>query len=363
VFRAIFGVVYSHSKVFAMQTKTAPLSAPPLLIGQIVHSTWAFSTLAAAVELDLFAPMSRGKQTAEEVAAKLKLDPAGTKVMLDGLAALDLTKKLDHSYELTQVSRDYLLKESNLYLGKYIEVARQSLSRTWDSLAQCVRTGKPAQEVNKEVIATQFFPALAEAIFPLSYSAAQMIVNHLQLSTLPKPARVLDVAAGSGVWSIPIAQANAGVKVDALDFPAVLEVTKKFATKYSVDSQFNYLAGDWRSVNLEPEAYDVVVIGHLLHSDGVVASEELLLKLHGALKPGGDLIVAEFMPDEQRTSPLFAVLFAINMFLQTTRGCVFTQAELERLLLKTGYGEIDRPELAHYGAQSPVIVAKNMNKS
>lgn len=342
-----------------MQTKTGVLSAPPIAIGNIVHSMWAFSTLTTAVELDLFAPMSNGRKTAGEVAATLQLDPHGTELMLDGLAALDLLTKSPTGYELTELSRDYLLKESHLFLGQYLQVAHGQVTRWRDSLAASVRTGQPSLEVNKEETATKFFPALAEAIFPLNYSVAQMIVNHLQLSTLPKNSRVLDVAAGSGVWSIPMAQSNAGIKVDALDFPAVLEVTKKCTRAHAVDSQFNYLVGDWRQVNLEEKAYDVIVIGHLLHSEGTQASEELLTRLKPALKPGGDMIIAEFMADDGRTGPVFPVLFALNMFLHTTKGCVFTYPELEKLLRRSGYVDIDRLELPHFGAQSPIILAKN----
>jgi hypothetical protein len=48
------------------------------------------------------------------------------------------------NYRLTHLApKDCLLKQSNLYLGKYIGFARLALNRSWDSFATSVRTGKP----------------------------------------------------------------------------------------------------------------------------------------------------------------------------------------------------------------------------
>jgi ubiquinone/menaquinone biosynthesis C-methylase UbiE len=339
-----------------MPTQSMTAVPPPLLISQISFPLWGASTLLAAVELDLFDALKDGENSANAVASKLKLNPKGTGLLLDALTALNLLEKNGDRYRLTELTKIYLLRGSNLYLGEHIKGSHRMMAESWGTLAERIRSGVPAQEVNKEEIAEQFFPQLADNIFPLNFSIAQMVAEKF-LQNLPKNARVLDVAAGSAVWSIPIAQSEETVRVDALDFPKVLEITRKRAKQHSVEKQFNYLSGDWRAVTLDPKSYDVILIGHLLHSEGRSASEELLRKLHSALKPGGKLIVAEFMPNDARTGPVFPVMFAINMYLQTTEGCVFTFSELKDLLERTGYSGIDRPELPNLGPESPIVVA------
>jgi ubiquinone/menaquinone biosynthesis C-methylase UbiE len=225
-------------------------------------------------------------------------------------------------------------------------------------MADCVRSGKPEQEVNKQETAEEFFPELAAAIFPMNYAIAQMVVEKLKLSELKLGARVLDIAAGSGVWSIPVAESNNNVTIDAVDFPAVLQVTRKFAMRHNVAPQFNYIAKDWRQITLEPNSYDVIIIGHLLHSEGKESSETLLGKVNPALKEGGWVVIGEFLTNEERTAPAVAVLFAINMYLQTTQGCVFTYLELKEMLENTAYKNVERLTLPMFGDQSPVVVAQ-----
>ncbi len=341
-----------------MYTRADQRTVPPLAITEIVHSDWAFKTLHAAVELEIFEPLKSEDKTAQVVASELKLNLQGTTVILDALVAMGLLEKADQRYRLGDSARTYLLKQSQLYLGDFVRFAQRAVNESWGTLAECVRVGKPAREVNKQETAEQFFPKLAAAIFPLNYSTAHLVVDALKLEALPKGARILDVATGSGVWSIPIAERNRAVHIDALDFPAVLEVVREFAKKSSVDQQYSYLSGDWRALTLDANAYDLIIIGHLLHSEGRQASRELLKKLKSAIKDGGKLVVAEFMPNEGRTAPLGPLLFAVNMFLQTSDGCVFNISELCDLIEGAGFNDACRLELPFYGHESPVVVAK-----
>jgi ubiquinone/menaquinone biosynthesis C-methylase UbiE len=330
---------------------------PPLAILPIVHSTWAHKAVATAVELELFDAVKNGERTADVIASKRKLSAKGVELLLDAAVSLGILEKNDHGYALNEMSELYLVKSSPLYLGDFIGHLQEELGRSWNNLAACVRTGKPAEEVNKVEAAEKFFPALAAAIFPLNYGTAHMVVNKLKLNELKAGARVLDLAAGSGVWTIPIAQTNKGVTIDALDFPPVLEVTKKFASEHGVSERYKYLSGGWQDITLSPETYDAVVLGHILHSEGRTNTDGLLKKIQPAMKPGGQLIIAEFLENEGRTGPAFAALFAINMFLNTTQGCVFTLSELEKLLKSAGFHEVQRLELPFYKDESPIIVA------
>ena len=53
-------------------------------------------------------------------------------------------------------------------------------------------------------------------------------------------------------------------RVTAVDFPAVLEVTKQTAEKHGVVDRFRFSAGDLLTADFGVQ-HDVVVLGHILH--------------------------------------------------------------------------------------------------
>lgn len=330
---------------------------PPLQLTAIMHAGWAMQVLRTAVELDLFSALSAAPASAAQAAAQLKLDARGTQLLIDALQAMELVEKSGDGYSPTVVARAYLCRESEFYLGKYISFS-SVISDAWTHLTDSVRTGKPQAKVNDQAEGEKFFTELTEAIFPLNYSTAQSLCEELKVAALKGEVRVLDLAAGSAVWSLPMAKANPQVQVDALDFPPVLDVTRRFAAKYGVEKRYQYLPGNWQDVSLQADHYDFILLGHILHSEGKELSQDLLKHCAAALKTGGTLVVAEFLENETRSGPVFATLFALNMMLATARGCVFSEGELKGMIESSGLKEVRRLPLPFWKDQSPVMVAR-----
>jgi ubiquinone/menaquinone biosynthesis C-methylase UbiE len=336
--------------------KNKPTVPPAKILGYLWGS-WASQILQSAVELEFFAALESGGKTAAEVAAIGKSDLRGTTVLLNALVGLELLTKDKECYLLTDVAQTYLLPAGDLYMGKMV-LGSNDLHQSWTQLTAAVKSGKSSMKVNQDAKAEEFFPELAASIFPLSFATAEAVAQELEAEKLPAGARVLDVASGSAVWSIPFARANKGIKIDALDFPSVLQMMDKFTKKYQVADRYNKLTGNWREVKLEQAAYDVIILGHILHSEGRDLSGKLIGACYDALKPGGKLVVAEFFADENRTSPAPALMFDVNMFLATENGCVFSEADLKSMFKEQGFGESYRLELPALGDQSPIMVAK-----
>lgn len=314
--------------------------APPDQIMMVQSAPRAYQVLKAAMELNLFESMEKSPKSAEEIAKELKLDKRGTECLLNALVGLHfIAQAKDNKFELIGVSRTYLLQSSDLYMGLYLKHAEQ-LDKGWSQLGSAIRSGKPIKEVNTQETAEEFFPALAEGIFPMSYATAQVVARDLADVNHGK-ARILDVAAGSGVWSIPFAEANPNATVDALDFPAVLEVTKKITTKRGLVDRFKFISGDWRNMDWKPNEYNIIVLGHILHSEGKEASLQLLKRCAESLQPDGVVVVAEFLCNEKRTGPPAALIFELNMFLHTTEGCVFAVDELKKMMQDAGFKHVD----------------------
>jgi 3-hydroxy-5-methyl-1-naphthoate 3-O-methyltransferase len=123
----------------------------------------------------------------------------------------------------------------------------------------------------------------------MSYGAARGLVAALPAAKLKKVSRILDVAAGSGAWSLPFAQALPEARVTAMDYPEVTAVTRDYAREFGVADRYDYLEGDLRQVDFGSKQYDLVILGHIIHTEGEKWGKVLLSKCCKALKPGGML--------------------------------------------------------------------------
>lgn len=339
-----------------MTTVKDKIAIPPMKLAQIMHGSWALQALRSAVELNVFGELEDGPQDSVSVAAALDADRRAMAILLDALAGLGLVVKQENKYSLTEDARIYLLQSSDLYMGNYLK-QNEMIDNMWKGLSNTVQTGRPALAVNTDEQAQKFFPGLAEAIFPLSFAIAQKVSEELKIDQLAPGSKVLDVAAGAGTWSIPMALDNANVRVDALDFPSILDVTKKFTAKYGVGDRFGYVSGNWRNVAWQKDAYEVVILGHILHSEGAELSKQLLKRCFETLKPGGRIVVAEFITNNDHSGPPMATLFGVNMLMHTEIGCVFSEQELQQMLQTVGFETPQRLPLSGM-AESMVMLAK-----
>lgn len=334
---------------------------PPGQAMGLLSGSWAVQTIKTAIDLGVFEALCDGPRNAVSVAESLSIDVKGAGLILDALVGMQFlcradlsgTRSVEPIYELNMFSQTYFLKGSPLFLGMFIE-HHSRLDEKWRHLSDVVRLGQPVAEVNKEEQAEEMFPHLAEALVGLNYCYAADACKEV-VGKLAGPLKVLDIAAGSGVWSIPFAQANRKTTITALDFPAVLEVTARVTERFGVGSQYTTIAGDWRKAELAADQYDVIILGHILHSEGAADSRELIKVCHRALKSGGMLVIAEFMPNQERTTPVAPLLFALNMYLLTTSGCVFSFEELSTICMANGFKSIYRHQGVEY--DSPVMFA------
>jgi len=327
----------------------------PLKIPQLVHGAWAVQVLRSSLELNIFDQLSSAEQNALAISSAINTDSRATEILLDALAGIGLLKKNSEKYTLTEESRTYLVSTSPLYVGAYVKM-NQEEERYWRQLSEIISSGQSLDQINKEKRAEEFFPSLAEMIFPMNFAIAQRVVEELKVSQLPPQAKILDVAAGAATWSIPMALANSSLHVDALDFPATLEVTKKFATKYGVYAQYGYIVGNWRDIKWSTNTYDVIVLGHILHSDGKTLGQDLIKRCFDAMKPGGKLVIAEMIANNDRGGPPFAMLFGINMLMKTTQGWVFSDSELSEMLTQSGFVKPYRMAIQEIPF-SPIMIA------
>src|SRR5437870_2779331 len=315
--------------------------APPLII-------------SAAAGNKVFDALENVAKTAEEVAKETAASPRALRILMNALVGLDLLKKdRGGRYSLTPESAAFLISERpGTHAGFFGAIAPQLISR-WLRLTDIVREGRPAVAVNQETEGTEFFSQLVENIIPMSYPAAQKLGDHLKIAKTKNEIRVLDLAAGSGIWGIALAQKSPRVRVTAVDWAGMIPTTKRITQKFGVGDRFNYVEGDILEASFG-SGYDVATLGHILRSDGEDRSRQLLTKTFRALKSGGMIAIAEWLVNDRRTEPTHSLMFAVQMLVNTDKGETFSFNEIKRWLEKAGFKKVRKLEAP---GPSPLILA------
>ncbi len=309
---------------------------------------WKTQTLIAGIELDLFTHIAEGNRTPREIARAAKASERGTPRLLDALVGLGYLNKKGNRYRLKPVSEKFLVCGKETYVGDTAQTTRLRWD-TWARLTQAVKTGRPVLRLDKG-----YFSKLVKAIFPRNFAAAQAAVAGLPKKTRQQIRNILDVAAGSGAWSLAFARAIPAVRVTVVDFPEVTPVTRRFARRFGVADRYDYLEGDLHEIAFGRNRYDLVILGHIVHSEGGTWGRKLVRKSHRALRAGGLLLIAEVIPNDTRTGPWLPLLFSLNMLLHTEQGDVFTMREYCQWLKQAGFRKIRTIEAP---AHSPLILA------
>jgi ubiquinone/menaquinone biosynthesis C-methylase UbiE len=322
---------------------------------RIMQMTWAFAaplTLEAAVRHRVFDTLDERPKSLEEIARDTGASLRGLRAILNTLVALELLGKEGDRYTLTPESSAFLVSHKPGFQGAILRHISSQLLPNWLKLDDIVRTGKPAASVNQEKSGAEFFGEFVESIAFLSEPAARVLADHL-FGDLETPAGVLDLAAGSGVWGIAMAKKSPHVSVTAVDWAAVIPVTRRVAQKHGVADRFRFVEGDLLKADFG-QGHALAILGQILHSEGEARSRLLLKKVFAALKPGGIVAIAEFIPDEGRRGPVMPVMFAINMLVNTDEGDTFTLSEMSQWLADAGFANIR--QLTTPGV-SPLILA------
>jgi ubiquinone/menaquinone biosynthesis C-methylase UbiE len=320
--------------------------APPLII-------------EAAIRHGVFDALDQGAKTIENLCAETRTSPRGLRAILNALVGLELLAKDDKSgYALTAESATFLVRGKPSFHGAFFLLTSERMLSGWQKLHEIVRSGRSAMQVNREQDGVPFFLQFVEDIFPIHTPAAQRLGEALGVAKAAGPLSVLDLGAGSGVWSIALAQQSPHVRVTAVDWPGVIAITRKVASRFGVMERFRFVEGDLLEADFG-SGHAIATAGHVLHSEGEERGRLLLEKIFDALAPGGTIAIAEILVDADRTAPLPALLFAVNMLVSSERGDTFSLQEIGEWLRDAGFEQIRTVEAP--GLAPLIILATKPN--
>jgi len=314
----------------------APLN--PGLVFDMVQAHQRSAALKAAIELDIFRAVGEGPGDVPSIARHSAASERGIRILCDFLAIYGVLVKEEGRYRHTPTSAAFLDPRSPACMASIaLFMSNPALREPYDNLADVVRAGRTSLPGDGTVepenpVWVEFAEKMAPMMAPMTGPLGAVV-----LEGHTGPMRVLDIAAGHGLFGIEIAKQNPQAHVTGLDWAPVLRVALDNARKAGVHDRYNMLPGSAFEVEFGGP-YDAVLLTNFLHHFDKPTCVGLLKKVQGALRPGGRAVTLEFVPNEDRISPPMPAAFSMTMLTSTSAGDAYTLSELTAMYREAGFG-------------------------
>jgi len=307
------------------------------LIFDMLQAHQRTAALKAAIDLDVFRAVGDGPGDVASIARHCSASKRGVRILCDFLTINGVLVKEEGRYRHTPTSAAFLDPRSPASLASIAQfLANPAMRDPYDRLAEIVRTGRTVLPGEGSVepdnpIWVQFAETMAPMMAPMVGPLGAVV-----LEGRSGPMRVLDIAAGHGLFGIEIAKQNPQARVTGLDWAPVLRVALDNARKAGVQARYDMLPGSAFEVDFAGP-YDAVLLTNFLHHFDKPTCVGLLKKVHAALRPGGRAATLEFVPNEDRVSPPMPASFAMTMLASTPSGDAYTLSELTAMYTEAGF--------------------------
>ena len=309
-------------------------------ISRIAYGFMGSKALFTALNLDLFSRLAGGPKSLEALAAETGIAANRLRTLLVALRGIGLVVGDGDGYRNAPASERYLVRGAPASFGDYyrVQIDRQiypallhldagmagdTQRLAFDSLAGL--TGDPREA-----------DAFTRGQHAGSMGAAVMLARSFDLGGATT---LLDVGGGSGAFSIALCQRNPGLHATVLDFPNVIAVAERFVAEATLQDRIACVPGDAVGAAW-PGDQDLVLMSYLLSAVAEPSIPLLLRKAWDALRPGGRVLIHDFMLDDDETGPALAALWFLQYLSGRIDGIAFSAATLAAQLAAQGYDGI-----------------------
>ncbi len=290
--------------------------------------------ILTAAELDLFTRLAKGQARADDLAKELRCDQRCLTRLLDCLVALHLLSKQDGIYQTSE--RGALLSAEHPETELPMVLHINGLWETWSGLTETLKTGenprrKPVADRGKDSLKD-----FIGAMHVVGRSLSNEIADSYDLFPFKK---LLDIGGATGTYTIAFLEKNPQMTAVLFDLPDVIPWAEERLGSEGLVGRVELVAGDFYHDEL-PRGCDLALLSAIIHQNSPQENLDLYGKIHGALEPGGKLLIRDHVMDPGRTFPPQGTLFAINMLVNTKGGDTYTFDEMKDTLEAAGFGEV-----------------------
>jgi protein-L-isoaspartate O-methyltransferase len=310
----------------------------PDRIMRLINSYWATGILGAAASHSLFTHLEAGADTADQLATRAGISERGAQTLLNGLVSLGLIEVRNGSYRNTAEAAAFLVEGQPAGLSNF---AKLKLAQMGDlvTLPDVVRTGGPVTDATVEVADNPHWEKVVQAIAAQSVPVATIAADMLRLAKAGEIS-VLDIGGGSGIYSAIWLEHNPALRSTQLDWEPINAIARRLLAERGVADRFTCIDGDFHTTDFGTATYDIAVYSHIAHQDGPEDNIAIFTKLRDAIKPGGTLVVNDYIVDDDRSGPRFPLLFASEMLLKSKQGGTWRRADYHAWLTKAGFEDV-----------------------
>jgi len=304
-------------------------------LSELAYGFMASKALFAALEVGLFTGLASGPCTAAELASATGIPANRLCTLLRALTALGLVIERDGSYLNAPACERYLVRGAPHDFGEYfrLQVSQQIYPALVHLEAGLAGTGGAFDTLAGLLADPAEAWTFTAAQHAGSLGAARMLAGRLDLDGAT---RLLDVGGGSGAFSIAFCDRHPGLRATILDFPAVLDVARGYLDAAGLAGRVDLLEGD-AVARPWPGDQDVVLLSYLLSALGDAEIDVVLARAYDALRPGGLLVVHDFMLDDEGAGPVPAALWFLQYLAYRPDAVSFTAVELAGRLRRIGF--------------------------
>ncbi len=309
-----------------------------MLIFDTLQAHQRTSALRAGIELKLFTAIAAGARTPEALAPVCASSVKGLRVLCDFLTIIGFLTKDESGYGLTPDSELFLVEGSPAYMGGMASfLFHPFIEKGLGSMTGAVRKGGTILPAEGSVSDDNpVWIEFARGMAPLAVPPAEMVA---QLTAGSDPMKVLDIAAGHGMYGLTIARRNPAANIHALDWKNVLAVAHENAVKFGVADRWHAIEGSAFTTDYG-SGYDAVLVTNFIHHFDVPTNIGLFEKIRAAMKPGAKMAIVEMAVNDDRLTPPGAGMFAMSMLTTTASGDAYSQREIESMCTRAGFHDV-----------------------
>jgi hypothetical protein len=332
---------------------------PPTVDDRAIWDLWLsqykLPVVLVADELDIFGLLHTAPADVQTIASRSSLSTRGAEAIMAVLAASGFVVQHQGRFQLTDLSRTYLLKGSDVYWVPMLRNVGGGRAAA-ESLMRMLRTDNlaPDDRISRRWERGEMTPEDARGgnrhMHSHSFPAALGLARNADLGSVR---RLLDMAGGSGCFSIALASRYPELRCTVADLPPVAADTLTYIQRYGCEDRVDTLALNMFD-EAWPSGYDAIFFSNVFHDWDPGRREDLARRSFQALPPGGRILLHEMLLNSTKDGPLTAALFSVLML--GTRGKQFSADELDTLLRSAGFA--DTRVVHTYGYYSLVSATK-----
>ncbi|BBA98100.1 putative methyltransferase [Actinacidiphila reveromycinica] len=305
---------------------------------RLINGYWATGVVGAAAAHSLFTHLEDGAGTAAELADRAGIALRGAQTLLDGLVSVGLVELHEGRYRNTPEASVYLVDGKPTCLSGFAQLKLKHMGGL-AGLPDVVRAGGPVQNATTEVADNPHWEEIVPAIAAQSVTAAGAAAEVLGLAGAG-PVSILDVGGGSGVYSGIWLEANPAAHSTQLDWEPINAIARRLQEERGVGDRFTTVNGDFHTTDFGTARYDIALYSHIAHQEGAEDNIAVFSRLREALKPGGALVVCDYVVDDDRGGPALPLIFASEMLLKSKRGGTWRRSDYHEWLVKAGFTSV-----------------------